>query len=80
MVELERAGIAARRILDAATRGNAQFFGLASDYGTIEPGKKASLLLLRADPSASVTAFDTLETVILPSGQVVPRADLAAAR
>lgn len=78
MVELERAGIAPRKIVEAATRGNAQFFGLASDYGTLEPGKKASLLLLRADPSATVTAFDTLETVILPSGQIVPRADLAA--
>src|SRR5262249_34743643 len=55
MVELERAGIPPRRIFDAATRANAQFFGLASDYGTIEPGKKASLLLLRADPLTSVT-------------------------
>jgi len=78
MVELERAGIPPRRIFDAATRANAQFFGLARDYGTIEPGKKASLLLLRADPLTSVTAFDTLEAVILPSGRVVPRADLAA--
>ena len=78
MVELERAGIAPGRILEAATRANAQFFGLAGDDGTIEPGKKASLLLLRADPLASVTAFNTLETVILPSGQIVPRADLAA--
>jgi imidazolonepropionase-like amidohydrolase len=78
MLELERAGIAPRRILEAATRENAQFFGLARDYGTIEPGKKASLLLLRANPLESVTAFDNIEIVILPSGRVVPRAELAA--
>ncbi len=48
--ELEKAGISPRQILDAATRVNAEFFNLSRDFGTIEPGKRDSLLLLRADP------------------------------
>jgi hypothetical protein len=46
----EKAGVPPRQILDAATRANAEFFGLSRDFGTIEPGKRDSLLLLRADP------------------------------
>jgi imidazolonepropionase-like amidohydrolase len=77
MRELERAGISPRKILAAATIENASFFGLSADYGTIEPGKRASLLLLRGDPLASTSAFDTIEIVIV-DGRIVPRAELAA--
>ncbi|HKE14498.1 MAG TPA: amidohydrolase family protein [Kofleriaceae bacterium] len=77
MRELERAGISPARILAAATRDAAVFFGIAADFGTVQPGKRASLLLLRADPLASTSAFDTIELVIV-GGRVVPRADLAA--
>jgi imidazolonepropionase-like amidohydrolase len=75
--ELESAGISPRQILEAATRANAAAFGLARDFGTVEPGKRASLLLLRSDPLVSVAAFDTIELVIV-DGRVVPRSDLAA--
>lgn len=74
--ELENAGISPRQILDAATRVNAEFFRLDRDYGTIEVGKRDSLLLLRANPLASTSAFDTIELVIV-GGRVVPRAELA---
>ena len=77
MRALEAAGISPRQILTAATSTNAAFFGLAADYGTIEPGKRASLLLLRADPLASVTAFDTIDAVIL-GDRVLARSELAA--
>jgi imidazolonepropionase-like amidohydrolase len=74
--ELESAGISPRQLLAAATTGNARFFGLA-DYGTIEPGRIASLLVLRADPLASTAAFDTIETVIV-KGRVLRREALSA--
>jgi imidazolonepropionase-like amidohydrolase len=74
---LEGAGVSPRQILDAATRTNAVFFGIERDYGTIEPGKRDSLLLLRENPLASTSAFDTIELVIV-RGQIVPRASLAA--
>ena len=77
MRELERSGIPPRQILAAATIANAKLFGLDSDYGTIEPGKRASLLLLRANPLASVSAFDTIDVVVV-GGRVVQRSELRA--
>jgi imidazolonepropionase-like amidohydrolase len=74
--ELESAGISARRLFAAATIENARFFGL-EDYGTLEPGKIASLLLLRTDPLSSTAAFDTIDTVIV-GGRVVRRETLSA--
>ena len=73
---LESAGISPKQLLAAATIENARFFGL-SDYGTIEPGKMASLLVLRNDPLASTAAFDAIETVIV-KGQVIRRETLSA--
>ena len=77
MLALEKAGIPPRQILVAATSATAELFGIAADHGTIQPGKRAQLLVLGADPLRSVTAFDTLETVIL-GDRVLARADLAA--
>jgi imidazolonepropionase-like amidohydrolase len=73
---LAAAGLSPRGILEAATRRNAQVFGL-SDRGTIEPGKAADLLLLSADPLKSVEAWDSIESVIV-RGSVIPRESLAA--
>jgi imidazolonepropionase-like amidohydrolase len=74
--ELESAGISPRQLLAAATRENAHLFGLA-DYGTIEPGKIASLLVLRDDPLASTAAFDTIEMVMV-KGRIIERRALSA--
>jgi imidazolonepropionase-like amidohydrolase len=52
-------------ILRAATLDNASALGLARELGSIEPGKRADLLLLREDPLQSVAAYDSIETVIL---------------
>jgi len=35
------------------------------EIGTIEPGKKANLLLRRADALKNVKAYDAIETVFL---------------
>jgi imidazolonepropionase-like amidohydrolase len=75
--ELESAGISPKQLLSAATAENARFFGLA-DYGTIEPGKIASLLILRSDPLVSTAAFDAIEIVIV-KGRVLRREALSAA-
>jgi imidazolonepropionase-like amidohydrolase len=64
-----------KQILAAATLESARLFGLEKDYGTIAPGKVASLLLLREDPLASTTAFDTIDTVVV-KGRVIPRETL----
>lgn len=76
--ELEAAGISPRQLLTAATVENARLFGLVGEYGTIEPGKVASLLLLRGDPLVSTTAFDTIEMVMV-KGRPLRRETLSAA-
>jgi hypothetical protein len=73
---LESAGLSPKQILAAATVDNARFFRL-TDLGTIEPGKTASLLILRSDPLASTAAFDAIETVIV-KGQPIRRETLSA--
>jgi imidazolonepropionase-like amidohydrolase len=62
------------RILRAATLDNAIAFGLL-DRGTIEVGKRADFLLLRADPLKSIAAYDAIETIFL-NGNPLPRASL----
>ncbi len=74
---LEAAGLSPQQLLAAATSENARLFGLAADYGTIERGKIASLLLLRENPLVSTSAFDTIDTLLV-RGRVIPRSTLAA--
>jgi imidazolonepropionase-like amidohydrolase len=68
------AGVPLSRILCAATWDNAVAFGL-SDRGTIEPGKRADLLLLRENPLQTIRGYDTIEMVFL-NGEPLSRASL----
>jgi imidazolonepropionase-like amidohydrolase len=79
-LELERlagAGIPLDRLLASATIEAARVFHLQRRYGTIEPGKVANLLLLRANPLETVAAYDAIDLVI-SRGQVLERARLTA--
>lgn len=78
MTRWTEAGVPLARILRAATLDNAVTFGLAKDRGTIEVGKRADLLLLRADPLKSVAAYDAIETVFL-NGNPISRGSLLPA-
>jgi len=80
-LELSRwaeAGVPLATILRAATLDNAVVFGLSKDLGTIEVGKRADLLFLRADPLQSLAAYDAIDTVFL-NGNPLPRASLLPA-
>jgi hypothetical protein len=72
------AGVPLSRILRAATVDNAVVFGLSKDRGTIEVGKRADLLLLRADPLKTITAYDAIDTIFL-NGIPIPRTSLLPA-
>ncbi len=73
------AGIAPLKILRAATLENAQALGLSREIGSIERGKQADLLLLSEDPLRNVTAYDSIEIVII-GGTVVRRDELRPMR
>ncbi len=79
-IEMDRwieAGVSPTKLFVAATAGNAEFFGFDDEIGTIEIGKRADLLLLRDNPLEGVSAYDTIEYVIL-AGEVHERSTLSA--
>jgi imidazolonepropionase-like amidohydrolase len=71
------AGVSEKKLFHALTIDNARMLHLDDRIGTVEPGKAANLLLLRASPLRSVEAYDTIETVFL-HGHPIPRAELSA--
>ncbi len=72
-----QAGIPLSAIFAAGTINNARQLGLEKDYGTIEKGKIANLLLLDANPLANLEAWTKIDKVIL-RGEPIDRETLAA--
>ena len=64
-------------IFAAGTINNARQLGLEKDYGTIEKGRIANLLLLDANPLADLEAWTKIDKVIL-HGEPIDRETLAA--
>jgi imidazolonepropionase-like amidohydrolase len=69
---LVEAGLSPREALAAATRTAAAVLGQAPTLGTLEVGKTADLVLLGADPVASITAIRQVE-IVIRDGRVVWR-------
>ena len=65
-----QAGLSPLQVLTAATSTNAKLIG-AKDLGTIEPGKRADLLVLDADPVADIRNTRTIHAVYV-AGKSVP--------
>lgn len=76
LVEL---GMTPMQALVAATRNGALASKALDDYGTIERGKSADLLVLTADPLADIRNIRKLETVVL-QGTIVDRDALPTTR
>ena len=77
MTRWRQAGVTPSQLLRAATVGAAELYGLENEIGAVEVGKRADLLLLGEDPTQSIDAFDSIETVIL-GGRAIPREELSA--
>ncbi|HEY8538426.1 MAG TPA: amidohydrolase family protein [Steroidobacteraceae bacterium] len=77
MRAMAQAGIPLDAIFRAATINNARQFGLERDYGTVQAGKIANLLLLNLNPLETLRAWDSIDKVIL-RGKVIERATLVA--
>ena len=69
------AGVSLAAILAAATINNARQFNIDEDYGTVEVGKVANLLLLEQNPLTTVDAWSNIHHIIL-HGEVFERSDL----
>ncbi|MGI9628745.1 MAG: amidohydrolase family protein [Longimicrobiales bacterium] len=72
---LVEAGLSPMEALVAGTQGAAEMIGAEADFGTIEAGKRADLLILGADPLEQIRNTRSLETVI-SEGRVVDREGL----
>jgi len=72
-----RAGVALQTLFDALTIDNARAFGLDGEIGSIEVGKRADLLLLATNPLIDVSAYDTIDRVII-GGELLARKTLSA--
>ena len=68
-------GLTPAQALSAATRAGPAWFGLSDQYGTIDTGKMADILLLDANPLANIAATRAINTVIM-RGHVYDRAAL----
>jgi imidazolonepropionase-like amidohydrolase len=76
MKAMANAGLTLKDILAAATINNAKQFNIDKNYGTVEVGKIASVLLLQQNPLNTIEAWNSIETIIL-HGSPIARADLA---
>lgn len=59
-----RAGLTPLEAITAATLNGARALGLEREYGTVQPGKVADLLVLRADPTADIANTRRIALVI----------------
>jgi imidazolonepropionase-like amidohydrolase len=74
---MEEAGMAPLGVLRAATSTNAELLGLGHQIGSLEEGKVADLLVVRADLTNGVSPLTDRRnlTSIIQAGRVVPRLD-----
>ena len=63
------------QVLQAATLNPARVMHRTADYGTVEPGKIADLLLLDSDPTRSAAALHHIAGVVL-HGRILDRSAL----
>jgi imidazolonepropionase-like amidohydrolase len=73
---MQAAGLSAIDIIVMATRNGAQAMGRLNDFGTLEAGKLADVLILAEDPRRDVRAFRSL-THIMRGGRLYEQAALA---
>jgi imidazolonepropionase-like amidohydrolase len=64
LMELTKAGLPPFEMLRTATLYPAQYYGLDSEYGSIEPGKKADMVILSASPVLSARNTRSISGVI----------------
>jgi imidazolonepropionase-like amidohydrolase len=69
------AGLTPYQALEAATRLPAEVFGNPEEWGTVEVGKRADLLLLQANPLADISSIRQIVGV-MARGRWLPQAEL----
>src|SRR5262249_42238763 len=68
---LVEAGLTPMEAIRCATLNPARFLGMEDSLGTIEPGKRADLILLDADPLDNINNTRMIDRVILGGRPIV---------
>jgi imidazolonepropionase-like amidohydrolase len=76
MEAMEAAGLTPEEIIVMSTRNGARAMGRLDDFGTLEAGKIADLLVLAEDPTEDVAAFRSL-THVMRAGVLREQRELA---
>ena len=74
MEAMVRAGLTPYQVLRAATVNAADFLNASREWGTIEPGKRADFILLRANPLENISNTQQIEIVSV-GGHVFDQAE-----
>ncbi len=77
MEAMQAAGLTPMQVLTASTRGGAMAMRRAKDFGTVEKGKLADLLIVAADPTADIANLRKVRYVVR-GGAVRPIEELKA--
>jgi imidazolonepropionase-like amidohydrolase len=77
LIRLEQAGLTPLQALQTATINPARFLGKTADFGTVEKGKIADLVLLAANPLDGIHFTQSIAGVVL-NGRYLSRQDLDA--
>jgi imidazolonepropionase-like amidohydrolase len=79
MEAMQAAGMSAADVFRASTLTAAQAMGLEREMGTVEPGKRADLVIFEADPTADIANARRVRQVVR-NGALYGRAELLPAR
>jgi len=66
----EHAGIPRQTIIEAATANGASWLGRSSDFGTVQPGRRADLVFVTGDPLQGIKNLRNV-TLVIKDGQIV---------
>lgn len=75
MEALAAAGLTPMEVIAAATRNGALAMGRLDEFGTVESGKVADLVVLDADPLSDITNLRRIRAVVR-AGELLPREEL----
>jgi imidazolonepropionase-like amidohydrolase len=81
---MTQAGMSPYEVLVTGTRNVGEYFSNEDDFGTLAPGERADLVLLRGNPLEDIANVDTIEGVMvdgrwLPRGEIDRRLEAIAA-
>lgn len=65
LCELVDCGLSPLNAIVAATRTTAEAFGLLDEIGTLEPGKKADVLVVQGDPTADIAILTQRSNIMM---------------